>query len=152
LLLATLPFHVLASPIPPATSIVTYDRYSLMIAGERLTVWSGEFHPWRLPSPSMWQDVLEKMKAAGYNAVQIYVHWGYHSPAPGVFDFTGVRDIDLFFKTAKQVGIYVLVRPGPYINAETTSGGFPGWLGTRSAGLLRTTDPTYAVYWKDWLS
>ncbi|RKO88726.1 glycoside hydrolase, partial [Blyttiomyces helicus] len=133
------------------TSTVTYDQYSLMIGGQRLTIWSGEFHPWRLPSPSLWQDVLEKMKAAGYNAVQIYVHWGFHSPAPGVYDFTGIRDVDLFLKTAKHVGIYCLVRPGPYINAETTSGGFPGWLGARNPGTLRTADPTYATIWQEWL-
>src|SRR5580704_17193327 len=48
---------------------ITFDPYSLMIDGRRLFVWSGEFHPFRLPSPSLWLDILQKMKAAGYNAV-----------------------------------------------------------------------------------
>src|SRR2546430_12356294 len=77
-----------ASPAVAATHTVTYDHYSLMIDGKRAYIWSGEFHYWRLPSPSLWRDVLEKLKAAGYNATSIYFDWGYHSPKPGVYDFT----------------------------------------------------------------
>ena len=67
---------------------------SLTVDGRRVFLWSGEFHPFRLPSPSLWLDILEKMKANGYNAVSAYFDWGYHSSAPGVYDFTGVRDVD----------------------------------------------------------
>ena len=63
---------------------ITYDKYSLMIDGKRTFIWSGEFEYWRLPSPSLWLDILQKMKAEGYNAVTIYFDWAYHSPAPGV--------------------------------------------------------------------
>src|SRR6266540_762484 len=91
---------------------ITWDGYSLKIDGKRLVVWSGEMHPFRLPSPSLWRDILEKMKANGYNAVSIYVDWGYHSPKPGVYDFTGVRDLDRFFDIASDAGIYVIARPG----------------------------------------
>src|SRR6266542_892357 len=83
---------------------ITWDGYSLKIDGKRLVVWSGEMHPFRLPSPSLWRDILEKMKANGYNAVSIYVDWGYHSPKPGVYDFTGVRDLDRFLDIANDVG------------------------------------------------
>jgi len=69
---------------------VTFDKYSLMIDGQRTFIQSGEFDAFRLPSPSLWRDILEKMKSNGYNAVTIYFDWGYHSPAPGVYDFTGV--------------------------------------------------------------
>ena len=62
---------------------ITFDPYSLMIDGTRLFVWSGEFHPFRLPSPALWLDILQKMKASGYNAVCMYFNWGYHSPPPG---------------------------------------------------------------------
>ena len=84
-----------ASP-PTATHnhTVSFDKYSLMLDGRRTFIWSGEFHPFRLPSPGLWRDVLQKMKATGYNAVSVYFDWGYHSPAPGVYDFTGVRDMD----------------------------------------------------------
>src|SRR5205807_8642218 len=87
---------------PHARHTVTFDRYSLKIDGKRRYVWAGEFHYWRLPSPDLWRDVLEKMKAAGYNAATIYFDWGYHSPAPGVYDFTGVRDVDKLLDIAAQ--------------------------------------------------
>ncbi len=128
---------------------ITWDPYSLMIDGQRTVIWSGEFHPFRLPSPSLWRDVLEKMKADGYNAVSMYFDWGYHSPAQGVYDFTGVRDLDLALKTAADVGLYVIGRPGPYINAEVDSGGFPGWL-TTQAGRARSDAPDYLAATDEW--
>ena len=143
-----------AAPAPaPARPghTVTYDKYSLKVDGKRLYVWSGEFHYWRLPSPDLWRDVLQKMKAAGFNAVSIYFDWGYHSPKRGVYDFTGVRDVDKLLNIAQEVGIYVLARPGPYINAETDSGGFPGWL-TTQAGLARTSAPDYIAAAKEWFT
>ena len=57
-------------------------------------LWSAEFHYFRLPNPDLWRDKLEKLKAAGFNAVSLYFDWAYHSPAPGVYDFSGVRDVD----------------------------------------------------------
>src|ERR1051325_8389649 len=101
-----------------ATHTITWDPYSLMIDGQRVFVWSGEFHPFRLPSPSLWRDVLQKLKANGYSAVSMYFDWGYHSPRRGVYDFTGVRDMDQALSLAQEVGLYVIARPGPYINAE----------------------------------
>ncbi|MFD5538127.1 beta-galactosidase [Streptomyces sp. NPDC127079] len=130
---------------------IGYDHHSLVVDGRRLVVWSGEMHPFRLPSPSLWRDVLEKMRAHGYNAVSIYVAWNYHSPAPGAYDFTGVRDLDLFLRTAAETGLYVILRPGPYINAEVDAGGFPGWL-TATEGTARTTDPTYLGHVDGWLT
>ncbi len=133
-----------------AAHTVTYDHYSLKLDGERIYLWSGEFHYWRLPSPDLWRDVLQKMRAAGYNATSIYFDWAYHSPKPGVYDFTGVRDIDRLLDIADQVGIYVIARPGPYINAETDSGGFPGWLTTQK-GRARSSAPDYTRAYREWL-
>ncbi|MGW1871916.1 glycoside hydrolase family 35 protein [Streptomyces sp. NPDC001975] len=144
-------------PAPAAPSAdgrrhaIGHDHYSLVVDGRRLVVWSGELHPFRLPSPSLWRDVLEKMRAHGYNTVSIYVAWNYHSPAPGTFDFTGVRDLDLFLRTAAETGLYVILRPGPYINAEVDAGGFPGWL-TATQGSARTDDPTYLGHVDAWLT
>lgn len=134
-----------------ARNTVTYDRYSLKLDGKRLYVWSGEFQYWRLPSPSLWRDVLQKMKAAGFNTVTIYFDWGYHSPKKGVYDFTGIRDVDQLLDIARQVGIYVIARPGPYINAETDSGGFPGWLSTMK-GKARSDDAEYKADYAEWLT
>ncbi len=130
---------------------ITFDPYSLMIDGNRTFIWSGEFHPFRLPSPSLWFDVLQKMKASGYNAVSMYFNWSYHSAAPGEYDFTGVRDMDGVLDMAADAGLYVIARPGPYINAEVNAGGYPGWL-TTTAGRARTDDPAYLRYADEWLT
>ncbi|GGM94924.1 glycoside hydrolase family 35 protein [Streptomyces fuscichromogenes] len=143
------------APAPPHADgqrhTIGHDHHSLLVDGRRLVVWSGELHPFRLPSPSLWRDVLEKMRAHGYNTVSIYVAWNYHSPAPGRYDFTGVRDLDLFLRTAAETGLYVILRPGPYINAEVDAGGFPGWL-TATEGAARSTDPTYLGHVDEWLT
>ncbi|GAA4135107.1 beta-galactosidase [Actinomadura keratinilytica] len=130
---------------------VTYDRYSLKVDGRRVLLWSGEFHYFRLPSPDLWRDVLEKIKAAGFNGVSLYFHWGYHSPAPGVYDFTGVRDVDRLLRLTEELGLYVVARPGPYINAETTGGGFPAWL-KNVPGRARSSDPGYTRAYREWLA
>src|SRR6202012_1738246 len=132
------------------THTIGFDKYSLMIDGPRTFIGSGEFHYWRTPSPSLWMDVLEKMKAEGYNAVSIYFDWAYHSPAPGVYNFSGVRNVNLLLKDAAKVGLYVIARPGPYINAETSGGGLPGWL-SNVAGRARTNPADYEAAADDWL-
>ena len=143
-----------ASSVPTDTAqvthTITYDMFSLMIDGKRTFIWSGEFEYWRLPSQSEWLDILQKMKAEGYNAVTIYFNWAYHSPKPGVYDFSGVRDVNKLLDMATQVGLYVIARPGPYINAETSGGGLPGWL-TTQAGRARTDAPDYEAAADDWL-
>ena len=137
--------------VPAASHTVTFDKYSLIVDGRRTAVWSGEVHPFRLPSPSLWVDVLQKLRANGYNAISIYVNWSYHSPAPGQYDFTGVRDLGQFLATAAQVGLFVTVRPGPYINAEVDAGGFPGWM-VSSSGTARTNNSTYLGHVDEWLT
>ncbi|MFG1612365.1 beta-galactosidase [Nonomuraea wenchangensis] len=84
---------------------VTYDHWSLMLDGRRVVLQAAEFHYFRLPSPPLWRDVLEKFKAAGFNAVSLYFSWAYHSPRQGVYDFTGVRDLDLLLRTAAETGL-----------------------------------------------
>jgi len=134
-----------------APHTVGWDRYSLTIDGQRVYIRSGDFHYWRLPSPDLWRDILEKMKATGYNTVQIYFDWAFHSPKQGVYDFTGVRDVERLLQMTEQVGLYVIARPGPYINAETDSGGFPGWIETQ-AGQARTSAADYTAAYMEWLS
>ncbi|MEU4658277.1 beta-galactosidase [Streptomyces sp. NPDC023723] len=141
-------------PRPRADGIrhqVGRDRYSLLVDGRRLVLWPGEFHPFRLPSPSLWRDVLEKMRAHGYNAVEVPVAWNVHSPAPDRYDFTGVRDLDLFLRTAAGTGLYVVLRPGPYIGADLDGGGLPGWLAGTGA-RPRTTDAGYLRHADAWLT
>jgi beta-galactosidase GanA len=135
---------------PTASShTVTYDGYSFLVDGRRTYLWSGEFHYYRLPSPDLWLDIFQKMKAAGFTATSLYFDWGYHSPRQGVYDFTGVRNLDLLLDMAQQAGLYVIARPGPYINAEVDGGGFPTWLST-TPGHTRSADPTYLRYSDEW--
>src|SRR3954447_2921954 len=142
---------VLGLPSAAHAHTVTFDKYSLKVNGQRVYLWSGEIHPYRLPSPDLWRDVLQKMKANGYNGVSIYVDWSVHSPKPGVYDFSGIRDIDKFLEIADEEGLYVMARPGPYINAEVDAGGFPGWLTTKP-GTARTNNPTYLSYVDEYLT
>src|SRR5581483_11513629 len=83
---------------------LTWDSRSLQIDGQRVFIWSGEVHPFRLPSPGAWRDVLQKMRAIGFNTVSFYFPWGYYSPSPGVYDFSGVRDIDSVLRMAQEAG------------------------------------------------
>ncbi|WP_406071081.1 beta-galactosidase [Streptomyces sp. NBC_01020] len=135
----------------PTAHTVGHNDTALTIDGKPLNIWSGEFHYWRLPSPDAWRDVLQKMKAGGFNAASIYFDWDFHSPKPGVYDFKGIRDVDKLLDIAQEAGIYVIARPGPYINAETDGGGFPGWL-TQQKGKARTTAPDYLAAADEWLS
>ncbi|MFD9817962.1 beta-galactosidase [Streptomyces violascens] len=150
-LTATAPAAQARPTAPAAAHTVGHDDHALTIDGKPLSIWSGEFHYWRLPSPDAWRDVLQKMRAGGFNAASIYFDWDFHSPKPGVYDFTGVRDVDKLLDIAREVGIYVIARPGPYINAETDGGGFPGWLVTQK-GKARTTAPDYLAAADEWLS
>ncbi|KAI1105624.1 glycoside hydrolase family 35 protein [Jackrogersella minutella] len=122
--------------------IVTWDEQSLYVHGERVMLFSGEFHPFRLPVPSLWIDVLQKIKALGFNCVSFYVDWALLEGKPGEFRAEGVFALEPFFEAATQTGIYLLARPGPYINAEVSGGGFPGWL-QRVRGGLRTNAADY---------
>jgi beta-galactosidase GanA len=130
---------------------VSYDQSSLMIGGQRVFVTAGEFDPWRTPSPSLWLDDLQKMRADGYNAVTVYFNWDYSSPSPGVYDFGGVRDMNEFLNVAQQAGLYVIARPGPYINAETDGGGIPSWV-TNAPNGYRTDSQPYLSAALQWYS
>lgn len=122
--------------------VVTWDAHSLFIRGERVMIYSGEFHPFRLPVPSLWLDVFQKIKALGFNAVSFYVDWALLEAKEGEYRAEGIFDLDPFFKAAETAGIFLIARPGPYINAEVSGGGFPGRL-QRLAGQLRTKSPDF---------
>ncbi|KAL1986538.1 hypothetical protein VTN96DRAFT_6116 [Rasamsonia emersonii] len=122
--------------------IVTWDANSLLINGGRLMIFSGEFHPFRLPVPSLWLDIFQKVKALGFNTISFYVDWALVEGKQGNFSAEGVFDLQPFFDAAKTAGIYLIARPGPYINAESSGGGLPGWL-QRIKGHLRTRDPEF---------
>ncbi|KAJ7327585.1 glycoside hydrolase family 35 protein [Mycena albidolilacea] len=117
---------------------------------------SGEFHTFRLPVPSLWPDILEKMKAAGLNGVSVYTHMGLINPSRGVVDFDSFRALQPLYDAAKAAGIWIVLRPGPllrrvaiqYINAETTAGGISHWATSEVAGVLRTNATDWRAAWQ----
>ncbi|KAJ4357576.1 uncharacterized protein N0V89_002152 [Didymosphaeria variabile] len=132
---------------------VTWDNGSLLVNGERVIVMSGEFHYQRLPVPELWLDVFQKFKAHGMNTVSFYFFWSYHSASKGNYDFTTPgKDIQRLFDLAKEAGLYVIARPGPYCNAETNGGGLALWGSDGSMGSLRTSDETYYQAWSEWIA
>ncbi|KAK5676411.1 hypothetical protein LTS10_011224 [Elasticomyces elasticus] len=77
----------------------------------------------------------------------------FHSPRKGEFDFTSpAKDVQLLLDIAKEVGLYVISRPGPYINGETNGGGYALHLSDGSGGSLRTSDETYHQAWLPWIT
>lgn len=107
---------------------VAFDSKSFTADGERLNVWSGEFHHWRLPGTDDWRDMFQRLRAGGFNAVSLCFFWGLHSTESGEFNFTGIKDIELLLTMAEEEGLYVIARPGLYANAEISTGGLPAYL------------------------
>lgn len=126
----------------PLRDVVSWDKSSILVNGERIMFLSAEFHPFRLPSPGLWIDVFQKVKSMGFTGVSFYLMWGLLEGEPGTVRINGVYALDEFFKAAKKAGVYLLARPGPYINSEVSGGGFPGWL-QRLQGQLRSSNKGY---------
>lgn len=124
---------------------VTYDDNSYMIDGQRIWLVSGSVHYFRVPA-ELWRDRLLKAKRAGLNCITTYVPWNYHEPIEGKWNFEGDRDVAEFVRTAGELGLYVILRPGPYICAEWDFGGLPGWLTTKTGMTLRTNNAAYMHY------
>ena len=129
--------------------MLTWDKTSFRLHGKEFHIYSGAMHYFRIP-PQYWEDRLQKLKAAGFNTVETYVCWNLHEPQKGQFDFSGRLDLVRFLETARKVGLYALVRPGPYICAEWDFGGLPAWL-LRDKGLrLRCSDPRFLDHVADY--
>ena len=110
--------------------------------GKEYKVYSGAIHYFRVPH-EYWRDRLMKLKACGFNTVETYVCWNMHEPREGEFDFSGDLDVAGFVRTAGELGLNVIVRPGPYICAEWDLGGLPAWLLADKNMRLRVNHPAY---------
>jgi beta-galactosidase len=110
--------------------------------GKPFQIISGAIHYFRIV-PEYWQDRLEKLKAMGCNTVETYIPWNMHEPKKGEFHFEGMLDIERFVKTAQELGLYVILRPSPYICAEWEFGGLPAWLLAEDGMKLRVSYPPF---------
>eukprot|EP01129_Flabellula_baltica_P011043 TRINITY_DN4755_c0_g1_i1.p1 TRINITY_DN4755_c0_g1~~TRINITY_DN4755_c0_g1_i1.p1 ORF type:complete len:628 (+),score=123.08 TRINITY_DN4755_c0_g1_i1:1051-2934(+) len=117
--------------------------------GYPFRVLSGSIHYHRI-RPVYWRDRLERVKALGLNAVQVYVPWNFHEGDHGKFVFKGDRDLFSFFEIAQSLDLVVLLRPGPYICGEWDFGGLPSWLLAVPGIKLRTYDYQYISYVDNW--
>ncbi|MBT2533557.1 beta-galactosidase [Arthrobacter sp. ISL-48] len=126
----------------PSGGSVSLDAGRLVIDGEaRLLLCSSLFY-FRLP-PEQWQDRLKQVRDSGYHAVDVYIPWNFHETRPGVYDFSGPRDVALFLDLAAAEGLHVMARPGPYICSEVDGGGLPAWLGLDPELRVRQNEPRF---------
>ncbi len=129
-------------PIGSAAKVMHINGRGFTINGKHVFICSGSFHYARVPR-ALWKDRLLKMKRAGFNTVQTYVFWNFQEPKPGVYDFHGRANLDAFLKLIHKMGMYALVRCGPYDCAEWDDGGYPLWLAFEKGVLVREDDPAF---------
>ena len=117
------------------------DR-DFLLNGRPFRIMAGEMHYQRIPR-EYWADRLLKLKAAGLNTVGTYVFWNALETEPGQWDLTGGNDLGAFVRTAQRLGLWVIIRPGPYACAEWDFGGLPAWLLRTPDIKVRCSDPRY---------
>ena len=138
-LLLTAP--AVASAASKPGTFTTGDK-TFLLNGQPFIVKAAEVHYPRIPRP-YWEHRIQMCKALGMNAVCIYIFWNIHEQQEGVFDFTGNNDVAEFCRLAQKNGMYVIVRPGPYVCAEWEMGGLPWWLLKKKDIKLRERDPYF---------
>ncbi len=127
--------------------VIRYDHNTFYVDGKETFIYSGSFHYFRCDS-NQWIDILQIIKTAGFNTIETYVPWNFHEQKRGQLDLT---KLNKFLNDCQQMGLYVIVRPGPYICAEWDEGGFPRWLAGKGVGF-RTASPQ-DIYWsKYWFN
>ena len=120
----------------------TVGKGTFLLNGEPFIVKAAEVHYPRIPQ-AYWDHRIKMCKALGMNTVCIYVFWNIHEQSEDHFDFTGNNDVAAFCRLAQKNGMYVIVRPGPYVCAEWEMGGLPWWLLKKKDIRLREQDPYF---------
>ena len=139
-------------PIPdgkPHTFRVEGGQFTL--DGKPFRVVSGEMHYPRIPR-EYWRARLKMARAMGLNAITTYVFWNEHEPTPGAYDFSGNNDVAEFIREAKEEGLWVILRPGPYVCAEWEFGGYPAWLLKDPATVVRSSDAKFMEPAMRWIA
>ena len=115
---------------------------TFLLNGKPFVVKAAEVHYPRIPR-AYWDHRIKMCKALGMNTLCLYVFWNIHEQQEGKFDFTGNNDVAAFCRLAQKNGMYVIVRPGPYVCAEWEMGGLPWWLLKKKDIRLREQDPYF---------
>ncbi len=123
-------------------SKVQFADKSVWIDGKKVQLISGAIHYFRVPR-ELWRDRLEKLVQCGFNCLETYMCWNLHEPEEGVYDFSGILDFEAYIRLAQELGLYVIVRPGPFICAEWDNGGLPCWLMTKEGIEFRRMNKPY---------
>ena len=135
---------------PTAQHSFRVENGKFMLDGKPFQIVAGSMHYLRVPRAD-WRIRLRMAKAMGLNTITTYVFWNEHEPQPGVYDFSGRRDVVEFVREAQQEGLYVILRPGPYSCAEWEWGGYPPWLLKTPGIVVRSTDPRFMDPARRWL-
>lgn len=120
---------------------ISFQDGKIFIGGKQEKLISGAMHYFRI-HPEYWEDRLLKLKECGCNCVETYVCWNLHEKTEGDFDFSGWLDFGKYLDLAARLGLYAIVRPGPFICSEWEMGGLPWWLLKEEIGL-RSSDPVF---------
>ena len=121
-----------------------------LLDGKPFVIRGGEMHYSRVP-PGQWRARLRMLRAMGLNTIGTYVFWNLHEPRPGEFDFEGGNDVASFVRIAQEEGLWVILRPGPYVCTEWEFGGFPAWLLKTPDLRVRSSDPRFVAAAKRYL-
>ncbi|KAJ1674788.1 hypothetical protein EV182_002560, partial [Spiromyces aspiralis] len=111
-------------------SQIDFNRYGLVVDGKPVLLVAADFDYWHMANGHLgtWRAALLHFKALGVNAVRIRFHWGYHSSAPGKYNFEGDHDVAKLLLLCSELGLYVIAVVGPYIGEDIQAGGYPHWL------------------------
>jgi beta-galactosidase len=122
-----------------------------LLDGKPFQIISGEIHYPRVPREA-WRQRFKMAKAMGLNTIGTYVFWNLHEPQKDKFDFTGNNDIAAFVKIAAEEGLWVILRPSPYVCAEWEFGGYPYWLQNEKGLTVRSTEAKYLAEYKKYIN
>lgn len=124
---------------------------TFMLDNKPYQIISGEIHYPRVPREA-WRARMKMAKAMGLNTIGTYVFWNLHEPEKGKFDFSGNNDIAAFVKIAKEEGLWVILRPSPYVCAEWEFGGYPYWLQNEKGLEVRSREEKYLSEYKKYIN
>ena len=138
------------APRPGVRHEFTLGKQAFLLDGRPFQIISGEMHYTRIPREA-WRDRMRMARAMGLNTIGTYVFWNVSEPEKGRFDFTGNNDIASFIRMAQEEGLWVVLRPSPYVCAEWEFGGYPYWLQNEPGLIVRSREPQYLAEYRTYI-